>query len=130
MTAFRMEDLQPNPHKPAPDKLKSAPKRKKVVRRRKATTKQQATMPVRSKKELPRSSVSQPRDHLGRFARKTGAVLWGVAKGTARAVVGTARVAQKAHKAVSRAQSDARRRARLEEREQKFRKKKVIRRRK
>jgi hypothetical protein len=143
-----MEDLFPNPNYKPPESAKS--KKKKVVRqKRKATTEtrsiatrsnqQVAKTPARPKKEIPRSAVSQPRDHLGRFARKTGAVLWGVAKGTVSAVAGGVKTARKAHKTVKRVQASSRRRQKLEmrerelavkEREQKLGKKKVIRRRK
>jgi hypothetical protein len=151
LTGVRMPDL-PMKEAPPPDAPKAeAPKakpKKKVVRRKrksssagvKATSRQTAQMPATPKKELPRSSVSQPRDHLGRFARKTGAVLWGMAKGTARAVVGGVKTARKAHEAVSRAQASARRRQKIEMRERAVavaereksvgKRKKVIRRRK
>src|SRR5215813_12063063 len=96
-TTNGMEDLDqmPNP-KRKPEEPK--PKRKKVVRRkRKATShtvnRRVASAPSNPKKELPRSSVSQPRDHLGRFARKTGEILWGITKGTAMTIVGTVKTA-------------------------------------
>lgn len=67
MQVPRMPDLEPNPKyvPPVEKKLK-----KKVVRKRK-----KRTTPA-PKRELPCSSVSQPRDHLGRFASKA----WGVTK--------------------------------------------------
>ena len=141
MSIPRMPDLEPNPKHKQPQ----APKAKRVIRKKReattarVTSRQQAKTPVNPKKELPRSSASQPRDHLGRFASTAGAVLWGAAKGTARVVAGGVKVARSAHKAVSRAKSSARRRANLEmreravtvrEREKKLGKKKVIRRKK
>jgi hypothetical protein len=145
-TPTRMPDLEPNPnYKPDPEP-KAAPKskKKKVIRRKRKTTtttsrnQRTAKTPPRPKKELPRSSVSQPRDHLGRFARKTGEVLWGAAKGTVGLVAGGVQAARSAHKRVQRVQAAGRRRRKLEmreravevaEREQQLRKRKVVRRR-
>ena len=107
-----------------------------------ATKKQTARAGSRPVKKLPpmRASGEQPRDRLGRFARKTGAVLWGAAKGTVKAVKSTAKAVGKAHKTVKRVSANARRRANLEARERRIalaerekklglRKKKVTRRR-
>jgi hypothetical protein len=58
----------------------------------------------------PQPPVEQPRDRFGRFARKTGQVLWGAAKGTVKA-------AGKAHRTVKRVNASARRYKRLELRE-------------
>ena len=64
--------------------------------------------------------TEQPRDHLGRFARKAGAVIWGAAKGTVKAVKGTSKAVESVHRTVKRVQANARRRAALEHRERKL----------
>ena len=92
---------------------KTAPIAKPLVRKKLAPTKRKA--PV--KKPLP---IEQPRDRLGRFARKTGQVLWAGAKATGKAIKGTAKAVKSAHKTIKRAQSSARKRAALEYRERKL----------
>jgi hypothetical protein len=148
-----MPALEPNLKYVPPAASSPAPSqsKKKVIRHKTTTGSKRAKSPMQSsqklaraptkpKKELPRSSVSQPRDHLGRFASKAGAVLWGAAKGTVNVVAGGVKTAQKAHKTIKRGQARARRRKNIELREravavakaeQKLgkRKKKVIRRR-
>lgn len=89
-----------------------------VRRKRTVARTAQVARPV---KKLPpmKTPGEQPRDNLGRFASKTGAVLWSGAKATGRAIVGTANGIRKAHKTVKRVQASGRRRARLEEKERK-----------
>ena len=123
---FKMEPLAPNPKYVPPEERKEPVKKKKVVRRRKktSTTKAQktaqASVPARTPRPLPASSA-QPRDNLGRFASKAGALLWGASKapavGTARAVVGTVKVGKKVHKGVQTHQRQQKRRQNLEMRE-------------
>ena len=95
---------------------------KSTTRRRSTSTTRSKTARVGSKpvKPLPPMHGDQPRDALGRFARKTGQVLWGAAKATGKAVVGTAKALHRTHKAVKRAHAGYKRRARLEEREQRI----------
>jgi len=93
---------------------------RKQPAKRKTTRSQKVSTP-KPKKSLPPVRLlgeEQPRDHLGRFARKTGAVLWGATKATGRAIKGTAKAMKRAHKTVKRA--DIRRRARLAMRELKL----------
>jgi hypothetical protein len=138
---FEMEDLpmkarQRDLNKPIPPKRLSQGKRELMSKpfppRRmpptarqttaRATKKQAARVGSRPVKKLPpmRTPGEQPRDSFGRFARKTGAVLWGAAKGTVKAVKGTAKAVGKAHKSVTRVQANARRRASLEATERKI----------
>jgi hypothetical protein len=139
----RMPDLSPNPNYVPPEQRQ--PKKKVIRRKRKTTTSRSSnrqtakTATARPKKELPRSSVSQPRDQWGRFARKAGTVIWGAAKGTAQAIAGGVKTARSAHKTIKRVNAANRRRRNLEmreravdiaEREQKLRKRKVLRRKK
>lgn len=130
----------------APPRRRKAPVKRPPTAREtttRATKKQTAHAGNRPVKKLPpmRTPGEQPRDSFGRFARKTGAVLWGAAKGTVKAVKSTAKAAQSAHKTVKRVSANARRRANLEARERRIalaerekklglRKKKVTRRRK
>lgn len=102
----------------AKQKRASAP-RPAVRRKRTVVKSAQIARPV---KKLPpmKTPGEQPRDNLGRFASKTGAVLWGATKATGRAIKSTAKAVGKAHKTVKRVQSAGRRRARLEERERKI----------
>jgi hypothetical protein len=138
-----MEDLPMKPRSAPTVKRKPASSASPSPRRRSTATRNQtaktASRPV--KPLPPMKSTEQPRDSLGRFARKTGAVLWSGAKATGRAIRGTARGIKKAHKTVKRFNADMRRRDRLEERERRIalaerekklglRKKKVVRRRK
>jgi hypothetical protein len=87
----------------------------------------------------PCKGEQQPRDRLGRFARKTGHILWAGAKAAGSAVVGTAKTVKRAHRTIKRVRSSARQRSALELRERKvaiaerehrlgLRKKKIIRR--
>ena len=110
------------------------------VRRRSTTTRRKTATSKRPVKPLPPLQGDQPRDALGRFARKTGQVLWGAAKATGRAIVGTAKGIHRTHTRMMRAHAGYQRRARLEERERHIalaerehrlglRKKRVIRRR-
>jgi hypothetical protein len=122
---FKMGPLAPNP-KYVPPKDEIEPAKKKVVRRRKtastttAKKSAQTSVPARTPRPLPASSA-QPRDHLGRFASKAGALLWGATKatavGTARAVVGTVKAGKKVHKGVKTYQKQQKRRQNLEMRE-------------
>jgi len=133
-----MEDLPMKPRSAPTVKRKPASSASKSPRRRSTATRNQTAKttarPVKPLPPLGAKQTEQPRDRLGRFARKTGAVLWSGAKATGRAIRGTAR-------GVKRIRSDMRRRARLEERERRvalaerekklgLRKKTVIRRRK
>src|SRR5579859_6082987 len=83
-----MEDLpmkarHPDLKKPQPPKRLSQGKRelmsKPLPPAKRRTT---ATRPVKPLPPLGAKQTEQPRDHLGRFARKTGAVLWSGAKAT------------------------------------------------
>lgn len=147
----RMPDLVPNPnYKPSAEQEQPKPKKKVVRRKRKPSatgantpkaSQPQTKAPERSgvvvpppptsgpKRPLPRSSVSQPRDHMGRFASKAGQVLWGAAKGTVSAIGSGIKTAKKVNKTIKRSQTASRRRQN-KEREQnlKKKKKKVIRR--
>ncbi len=88
---------------------------KPTTRRRSTTTRAKtAKSGTRPVKPMPQE---QPRDSLGRFARKTGQVLWAGVKTAGRAVVGTAKGIRKAHRTVKCVHAGYRRRARLEERE-------------
>lgn len=135
MDIERMEDLpmksQPTPHTRAStrknprisSKQQRNPDAIKAARARYKATMRQERINARSKKSLPPVRLpgeEQPRDSLGRFARKTGAVLWGAAKGAGRAVVGTAKGIKKAHKTVKRVRAAGRRRANLEARERRI----------
>ncbi len=141
---FEMEDLpMKSPTSKPTVRKKRTVKRPPTAREMtmKATRKQTAKAGSRPVKKLPPMRLpgeEQPRDALGRFARKTGTFLWGA---TGKVIVGTAKGIKKAHKTVKRVQTNARRRAKLEERERRIalaerekklglRKKKVVRRRK
>lgn len=102
-----MEDL---PMKPAQTPKGTATRK----RRSSSTSPKSKTKPVKP------SPKQQPRDPLGRFARKTGQVLWGAAKGTVKAVKGTVKTVKKVHRTVKRIHSGARQRANLELRERKI----------
>lgn len=117
---FEMDDL---PLKPAP--TPAAPVRKRTPAKRKSPTRQAQTVKAsaRPKRQFPPVRLpgeEQPRDRFGRFARKTGAVLWSATKATGRAVAGTVKTVRKAHKTVKRVQSSARKRANLEARERRI----------
>jgi hypothetical protein len=114
---FEMEDLpmKASAKKKTATRAATAKKSPSPRRRSTVTRSKTAKTTARPKKSLPpmRTPGEQPRDSFGRFARKTGAVIWGAAKGTVKAV-------GKAHKTVKRVRSDMRRRARLEERERRI----------
>lgn len=78
-----------------------------------AEAKVKAVQRQTAKKRSAPTKQEQPRDKLGRFARKTGQVLMGAAKGTAKAV-------KSVHKTVKRVRADSRRHASLEHRERKI----------
>jgi len=86
-------------------KLQAARKRstaKKTTTVKRAQTAQPARRPVKQLPPLKLPGEDQPRDRLGRFARKTGSVLKGALFGTARVVGGTIAAAQSGHKTVKR----------------------------
>lgn len=113
----RMEDL-PMKQKAAVSNgsfpVAKQPVKKRTVAKRKSPVK-------RKPKPLPTlQGGEQPRDRLGRFARKTGQVLWGAAKVTGKAIKGTAKAIKRAHKTVKRVQANGRKRAALEHRERRL----------
>lgn len=125
-------DMEPLPMKPKP----VVPAKGTATRKRRSSS---STAKSKTKRPVKPSPKQQPRDTLGRFARKTGQVLWAGVKATGRAVVGTAKGIKKVHKTVKRSRAGYRQRANLElrerrlalaEREKKLglRKKKVVRR--
>lgn len=147
---FDMEDLpvkpQPAPKPAAPAKRRTArpPTARQTTESRRKTRTSNARVPKAVKRPVkplpPMRGEAQPRDHLGRFARKVGAGLWGAAKGTGRAIAGTVKGARKLHRKIKHVRAAGRRRANLEakerrialaEREKKLgiRKKRVVRRR-
>lgn len=104
-TPTDMEDL---PMKP--------PKGTATRKRRSSSTSPKS----KTKRPVKPSPKQQPRDTLGRFARKTGQVLWAGVKATGRAVVGTAKGIKKVHKTIKRARAGYRQRANLELRERRL----------
>jgi hypothetical protein len=90
----------------------SKPARKRKSTRTTTSVKQTAMTvkrPVRKLPPLGAKQTEQPRDRLGRFARKTGAVLLAGAKATSRAVAGTVKGVRKAHKTVKKIKRAAKR---------------------
>jgi len=91
-------------------------KKSTSTRRGSPATQSRTGKTKRPVKSLP-PMAGQPRDHLGRFARKAGAVLWGATKATGRVIKATVKGVKSAHKTVKRVNAAARRRDRLAERE-------------
>jgi len=92
------------------------PARKRKSTRTTTSVKQTAMTVKRPVKKLPplgAKQTEQPRDRLGRFARKAGTFIVGT-------VASSAKTIRKAHRTVSRVRAAGRRRANLEARERKL----------